>query len=70
MVEDVVALGGGFDHEDEAIFDFFLAAELAEDGGTEGDVEGGFGGGGGFGVEIIAHGIGMAGAGQAGRNLC
>lgn len=60
MIEDIFALGGGFDHQDETVFDFLLAAELGEDRGTEGDVEGGFGGGGGFGVEIIAHGSGRS----------
>lgn len=53
--EDVIALGGGFDHEHEAFFDFLLAAEFAEYGGSEGDIEGGLGCTRGLGVEIVAH---------------
>lgn len=58
MVEDVVAHFGGLDAEGEEFFDLFLAGELGEGGWAEGDVEGRFGSGGGFRVEVFAHGQG------------
>jgi hypothetical protein len=55
VFEDVVALFGGFDHEDEAVFDFFLAMEVVEVGGAQGDVEGAVFFGSKFGVKGIGH---------------
>jgi len=48
VLEDVVALFGGFDHEHESLGDLFLAVEVLESGGAKGEIERGFGGAGSF----------------------
>ena len=58
VFENVVALFGGFDHENEAVFDFFLTMEVVEVGGAQGDVEGCVFFGSRLGVERVGHALG------------
>lgn len=55
MVQHVVALSGGFHHQHQAVLNLLLAAELAESGRSEGQIEGGGGGLRGACVKGLSH---------------
>jgi len=55
VVQHVVALSGGFHHQHQAVLNLLLAAELAESGRSEGQIEGGGGGLRGACVKGLSH---------------
>ena len=57
VIEDITALAGGFHHQRDSFFNLLLAAELAEDGGTQRDVERAFWSFRRFGVKVLFQGI-------------